>query len=792
MRVSEQWLREWVNPSLSTEALAEALTMAGLEVDAIEPAAPAFTGVVVGSIVDCRPHPEADRLQVCDVDAGGERLEVVCGAPNARPGLSAPLARAGAELPGGLQVQAAEVRGVASAGMLCSASELGLSDEADGLLELPESLAPGSDLRQALALDDTVLEIDLTPNRADCLGMIGIARDVAARTGAEMHTAEPQAVPAACDEQLPITLEAEADCPRYTGRVIRDVDPQAPTPIWMRERLRRAGIRSVSALVDITNYVMLEYGQPLHAFDLDRLSPPVTARRARAGETLTLLGGEQVELDDGVLVIADASGPVAFAGVMGGEATAVGDATTSIFLEAAHFHPATIAGRARRYGLHTDSSHRFERGVDFEAPRAASERATQLILSICGGRPGPINEVVATDALPHRAPIELRRERLEGLLGWSIEEAQVSGMLQRLGTRPESTEAGWRVQPPSWRFDMEREVDLIEEVARLYGFDNVPERPLRAPLHVAAAPEQRLDDRALRTTLVERGYFEAINYAFVDPQLQQRLTPEAEGLPLANPLSAELAVMRTSLWPGLLMAAQRNQHRQHERVRLFECGRIFRGQLDDLAQTPMLAGVAAGPRYAEQWDAPRRSVDFFDVKADIEALIAQTGEAEAFTFEPDEHPALHPGQCARIRRDGVAVGWLGTLHPEHSEALDLHGAPVLFELTLEALTGAALPRFQPISRYPSIRRDLAVLVDDSVAAGDLLRSAREAAGTHAVGSRLFDVYRGKGVPDGQKSVAMGLILQDYSRTLTDQDVDDVMTGVVARLQQQFGASLRGE
>ncbi|MFW6278304.1 MAG: phenylalanine--tRNA ligase subunit beta [Halorhodospira sp.] len=792
MRVSEQWLREWVDPSLSTNELAEALTMAGLEVDAIEPAAPAFQGMIVARIERCQPHPQAERLQVCTVDTGDTSLEIVCGAPNARAGLHAPLACPGAELPGEVRVETTEVRGVRSAGMLCSASELGLSEEASGLMELPQELTPGTDLRAALGLDDTILELDLTPNRADCLGMLGIARDVAARTGAALADPQPEPIAAACDERLPIELHAPEDCPRYLGRVIRGVNPQAPTPLWLRERLRRAGIRSVSALVDITNYVMLERGHPLHAFDRNRLTPPISVRRAMSGETLTLLSGDAIELDDGVLVIADATGPVAFAGVMGGQATAVSDGTTDIFLEAAHFNPATIAGRARRYGLHTDSSHRYERGVDFEASRAASERATALILAICGGTPGPINEATDIEALPQRRPIELRRQRLEQLLGWSIDPAHVSGLLQRLGTEPEVTTAGWLIQPPSWRFDMEREVDLIEEVARLYGFDNVPERPLKAPLHVANAPEQTLGDRQLRATLVERGYHEAIHYAFVDPQLQQRLEPETEALPLANPLSAELAVMRTSLWPGLLTSVQRNQHRQHERVRLLEQGRVFRGSLDELAQTPMLAGVCAGPRLPEQWDTSRRRVDFFDVKADVEALIAATGAPAAFTFEAAAHPALHPGQSARIRRDGRSVGWLGTLHPEHADALELQGAPVLFEIELEALTQAALPCFRPISRYPSIRRDLAVIVDEDVPAGDLLAAARAAAGTYAVDGWLFDVYRGKGIPEERKSVAMGLILQDYYRTLTDHDVDEVMAGVVARLQEQFGASLRGE
>ena len=792
MRVSEQWLREWVDPSLTTEELTETLTRAGLEVDGIEPAAPAFRGVVVGAVRDCRPHPEAERLQVCRVDAGDETFDVVCGAPNARPGLLAPLARAGAELPDGTVVEATTVRGAASQGMLCSAAELGLSDEAEGLLELPPGLSHGADLYTALGLDDTVLEIDLTPNRADCLGMIGVARDLAARTGAAMAATEPATVPAERDETVAVELQAPSDCPRYTARVIRGVDPTAPTPLWMRERLRRAGIRSVSALVDITNYVLLERGQPLHAFDLARLAPPITVRHAHAGESLTLIGGDAIELEAGTLVIADRNGPVAFAGVMGGEPTAVGDGTTDILLEAAHFAPAAIAGRARRHGLHTDSSHRFERGVDFEAPVPASERATQLILEICGGSAGPVTEQSEPAHLPRRDPLELRTQRLASLLGWAPEAEAVSALLYRLGLQPERTDEGWRVTPPSWRFDIEREVDLIEEVARLLGYDAVPERPLEAPLHVAPAPEQRLATDELRETLVERGYHEAINYAFVDPALQHRLDPEAAELHLANPLSAEMAVMRSSLWPGLLMSVQRNQHRQHERVRLFECGTTFRGTLDDLAQDPVIAGVCAGPLEPEHWDAQRRGADLFDVKADVEALLARTGAPGTFRFEPAEHPALHPGQCARILRDGAHAGWLGRLHPQHAEALELHGEPVLFELTEASLAEAALPSFRPLSRYPAIRRDLALVVDEQVAAADLVEAAAEAAGETLVATRIFDVYRGKGVPEGSKSIAMGLILQDYSRTLTDEDTEGILSSVVARLQGQFGASLRGE
>ncbi|MBK1734440.1 phenylalanine--tRNA ligase subunit beta [Halorhodospira abdelmalekii] len=794
MRVSEQWLREWVDPGLTTQELASALTMAGLEVDAVEPAAPPLRGVVVGEIVACAPHPAGDHLQICQVDAGGDGppVEVVCAAPNARLGLCAPLALEGAEIAEGRRVEAATVRGVVSHGMLCSAAELGLGDDHSGLLELPSDLPPGTDLYIALGLEDTVFEIDLTPNRADCLGMIGVAREVAAITEAPLNVQRPPAVGAGCEDRVAVELAAAPDCPHYCGRVIRTINARAETPLWMRERLRRAGIRCVSAVVDITNYVLLEFGQPMHAFDLGRLAPPVVVRRARSGESLTLLGGESVALDEEVLVITDRSGPIAFAGVMGGASTAVSDETRDVFLEAAFFNPATVAGRARRFGLHTDASHRFERGVDFAIARHACERATSLIIEICGGVPGPLQETSELSELPQRAPITLRRERLEGLLGWSLEPATVSAMLKRLGTEPEETPFGWRAQPPSWRFDLAREVDLIEEIARLYGYDAIPEHPLQAPLHVASAPEQQLGSEDLRQTLVERGYFEAITYAFVDPALQQRLDPECPPLSLANPLSSELAVMRTSLWPGLLKAMQHNQHRQHERVRLFEHGCVFRGSLDQLQQPAMLAGACCGPFYPEQWDGSRRGVDFYDLKADLEALIARTGAASEFTFQGARHPALHPGQCARIERAGRPVGWLGTLHPEHAAALELQGQPVLFEIALEALSEAELPAFRPISRYPAIRRDLALVVADTVPAGELLKAAQAAAGSLAVDAVLFDVYRGQGVPEGSKSIAMGLILQDYSRTLRDEDVEQAMRCVVDCLQSAYQASLRGE
>ncbi|MCG5529919.1 phenylalanine--tRNA ligase subunit beta [Halorhodospira halochloris] len=794
MRVSEQWLRELVNPPLSSQELAQALTMAGLEVDSVEPAAPQFQGIVIGEITSCAAHPDADNLQVCQVriDQNAEQFEVVCAAPNARPGIRVPFAPVGAQLADGREVEAAEVRGKKSTGMLCSAAELGLSDDHSGLLEITPDLPLGADLRVALDLDDTIFDIDLTPNRADCLGMTGVAREVSAITKTPFRGLQTINIGADRKDRVAVELASPADCSRYCGRVIRGINPQAPTPTWLRERLRRAGIRSVSAVVDITNYVMLELGQPMHAFDLNKLQPPIVVRRAQPNEKLELLGGEQkVELDEDVLVITDQSGPIAFAGVMGGAATAVNDQTQDIFLEAAFFNPATIAGRARRYGLHTDSSHRFERGVDYAAAAKASERATSLICEICGGSPGPLDDTFDPSALPRRSPIKLRRQRLESLLGWSLDDPTVTSMLESLGTDPQQLDDGWRVQPPSWRFDLEREVDLIEEVARLYGYNSIPERPLQAPLHVASAPEQEIGPEQLKQTLVERGYYEAITYSFVDPALQQQIDPDSQALPLANPLSAELAVMRTTLWPGLLKAAQHNQHRQHERVRLFELGGVFYGDLDNLAQTSRLAGVCCGPLVKEQWDGARRAADFFDVKADLEALLVRTGNMDEFTFVADKNPALHPGQSARIDMRGQPVGWIGTLHPEHATTLELSANTVLFEIDYSALAAARLPEFQAISRYPAVRRDIAVVVDNEISTDDLLRAARAQAGDLLVDLVLFDIYRGKGIPEGSKSVAMGLILQDYCRTLTEEDVERTTQAVLKHLQDEYQASLRG-
>ncbi len=791
MKVSEQWLREWVDPAISSAELVAQLTMAGLEVDSVEPAAPPFEKVVVGRVIDLIPHPDADRLWVATVAVGGaEPLQIVCGAPNVAVGLCAPAALIGAVLPGGLKIRPSKLRGVESQGMLCSAKELGLAESSDGLLPLPTDSRPGQNVRELLALDDTLIEIELTPNRGDCLGMEGIAREVATLNRREFRPLPVEAVEPVLDAVFPVTLLDPADCPRYVGRVIRNVDPAAETPLWMKERLRRAGMRSLGPLVDVTNYVMLELGQPMHAFDLGRLSGGIEVRRARPGDRLELLNGVVVEPDAETLLITDHAGPLALAGIMGGEISSCTDATRDVFLESAFFAPASMAGRARRYGLQTDSSYRFERGVDPQLQRRAAERATRLLIDMAGGQPGPIVEAVSSDHLPAEPAIRLRPERIRKLLGMDVPAAEVEGILRRLGMAVAVEMDHWLVAPPSSRFDIALEVDLIEEVARIYGYDRLPgNRPLTR-LEMPPQPEGQIGLERFRETLAQRGFQEAITYSFVDPVFQKCLDPEREPLALANPISADLAVMRTSLWPGLLKALIHNQKRQQPRVRLFEYGLNFVPADDGLLQEPYIGGVAAGTALPEQWDAPARPVDFFDLKADVEALLTLTGEPEAFVFVAAAHPALHPGQSARIERAGAVMGWLGALHPRVARELDVEGDAFAFELRLAGLQPARVPAFRELSRFPASRRDIAIVVDEAVSARAIQDCVRQHGGELLREVRLFDVYRGKGVPEGRKSLALGLILQDFSRNLTDNVVEETVSGIIAGLAEQFDATLR--
>ena len=795
MKFSENWLRQHVPTDATRERLAEVLTAIGLEVEDVAPLGEALEGVVVARIVSAERHPEADRLQVCQVDAGqGEPLQIVCGAPNARAGLVAPLATIGTRI-GELTIKAAKLRGVESNGMLCSAKELGIDADASGLLELPDDAPVGESLAGYLGLPDASIEIKLTPNRADCFSLRGIAFDVAAAVGSEVAAMEIEPVPAATEATLPVELQAGADAPRYLGRVIEGVDASAPTPVWMAERLRRSGVRPVSLLVDITQYVMLELGQPMHAFDRDLLQGPVGVRRARAGETLKLLDGREVALDGEFLAVTDADRVVALAGVMGGFDTRVTDATRNVFLESAHFAPAAIIGRSRRLGLHTDAAHRFERGVDPALPRTAIELATRLVLDIAGGRPGPVVEAVLEEHLPQPQSIVLRRARLARVLGLEVPDAEVARILRALGMDVTTLDEGWRVLPPSRRFDIAIEEDLIEEVARIHGYDAIPATLPGGAARIAAPSETRAGEDELRAQMVARGYFEAVNFAFVDQSLLQAWQADAGAVVLANPLSAELGVMRTQLLPGLVAAAARNLARQQARVRLFELGKVFAQAADGEApvETPRLAAVIQGGAQAEQWGAAARPADFHDLKGDLESLAACTGAR--LEFRSTDAPHGHPGRSAEVVRvDGeapVRLGWIGELHPRLLRALDLEGPLLAFELDLEPLRHRALPRAAALSRFPSVRRDLAFVAPEGVPWAALEASIRQAAGPLLAELRLFDRYVGKGVDPGFRSLATGLILQDNSRTLTESDVDVAVAAVIAALQQEHGARIRG-
>ncbi|WP_372610002.1 phenylalanine--tRNA ligase subunit beta [Halomonas sp.] len=793
MKFSEQWLRDWVSPPLATRALADQITMAGLEVDAVEPVAAAFSEVVVAEVVGKEPHPDADKLNVCRVDDGsGDTLPVVCGAPNVAVGQKVPFARVGAVLPGGFTIKKANLRGQESRGMICSASELGLEEEASaGILVLPPSAVVGGDFRTFMGLDDHTIEVDLTPNRGDCLSLKGLAREVAVLNRQAVTGPVIEPVSASHDESFPVRVEDSERCPRYLGRLIKGVDVGAETPLWMVERLRRSGIRSIDPVVDVTNYVMLELGQPLHAFDLANLQGTVIVRLAREGERLVLLDGQTISLDDATLVIADERGPLAIAGVMGGEYSGVNAETRDIFLESAFFSPLAVAAQARAFGLHTDASHRFERGVDPELPREAAERATALLLEITGGAPGPLVEVTSHSHLPARSRIQLRAARLEQALGKSLPVDEVSEILERLGTVVTADADGWVAEAPSWRFDMAIEEDLIEEVARIHGYNRLPVRRPSARLALRPDHEARTPLARLRQQMVARGYQEAVTYSFIAPELQRALLPEAVSPVLANPISSDLSVMRASLFPGLVRALQYNLNRQQHRVRLFETGLVFRGELDNLHQTPMLGALVCGARLPEGWAGGKESVDFFDLKGDLESLLAMGGEADAWRFEPSEHPALHPGQCARLLHRGEEAGWIGTLHPAVRGELGLKVDALLFEVRLDALTQGRVPAFSPLSRFPEVRRDLAFLVDEHLPVQSLLDTLHRQAGDWLVASRLFDVYQGQGVPEGRKSVALGLTWQHPSRTLNDDEINQLVDAIVTESRQHLGAELRG-
>jgi len=791
MKIVESWLREWINPDVEMEALGERLTMAGHEVDEISIEGAGLDGVVVAEVLEVTRHPDADRLSVCKVTTdGSETVDVVCGAPNVIAGMKSPLATPGVKLPNGIKLRKSKIRGVVSNGMLCSAVELGLGEESDGIISLPADAPVGESLSDYLHLPDAVIDFDLTPNRGDCFSVLGIARDVSALTGAAMKSVDVDPIAATIKDTHPVELKLPQGCPVFAGRVIRNIDPAAKTPLWMAEKLRRAGLRAIHPVVDVTSYVMLELGQPLHAYDLSLVSGPIRPRMAKNGEKLVLLDEKEVELNDGTLVIADDSGAIGMAGIMGGLSTAVSDSTTDVFFEAAFFPQEFIAGRARTYGLHTDASLRFERGVDPEGQARSIEKATALLLEISGGEAGPLVLQTADEFLPKRDSIRLRRDRISTLLGLEIDDETVVSILRHLGLEVSDGEDGWDVIAPSHRFDIEIEVDLIEEIARIYGYDAIPEATAIAATPLETVTESIIEIDRVADTLVARDYQEVITYSFIDADSNTRLSGVTSELVLSNPISTDMSVMRSSLWPGMLDALASNVSRQQDRVRLFEIGKSFHGSLGEHQEIVRIAGVCSGAVQPEQWGGQSQPIDFFDIKSDVVALLEMAGDLSEVKFLPTEHPALQPGQAASIVRDEQQIGLIGKLHPKHSKAFELKRDVYLFELDAAAALTSAVPRAVSVSRYPSIRRDIAVIVDDNISADELILAIESSAPGLISTVRIFDIYKGQGIEAGLKSVALGLILQETSRTLTDVDADAAMTAAVQKLEEKFAAKLR--
>jgi len=806
MKFSESWLREWVNPALSSDELAHQITMAGLEVDGVDPVAGEFSGVVIGEVVECGPHPDADKLQVTKISLGdyssatvekGELVDIVCGAKNCRLGLKVAVATVGAVLPGDFKIKKAKLRGVPSFGMLCSESEIGLADDSAGIMELASDAPLGQCVREYLDLDDVTIDVDLTANRGDCLGIKGLAREVGVLNSLEVTEPTISKVAPTIDDVLTINIEANEACPRYLGRVIKGINPSATTPLWMVEKLRRCGTRSIDPVVDVTNYILLELGHPMHAFDLAKLDGSVNVRFANKEEKLTLLDENEVTLKEGTLVIADDSKALAMAGIFGGLESGVTTNTTDIFLESAFFAPLAILGKARQYGLHTDSSHRYERGIDPTLQHDAIERATELLLSIVGGQAGPVVEAKSDADIPQIKDVSLRREKLDARIGHHIEDDKVTEILTRLGftvsTTGEGVDKVWQVVVSAYRFDIKIEVDLIEEVARIYGYNNIPNISPKATLKMCEKKEAKLSLSNLKQVLVNRDYQEAITYSFVDPKVQALLHPEQAVMTLPHPISSEMSVMRLSLWTGLLQAMVYNQNRQQGRVRLFEAGLRFvpdESAENGVRQQNMIAGVISGQRVDEHWSMEKSATDFYDIKGDVEAVLALTCDAQGYEFSKAEVDALHPGQTAKITKNGIYVGCVGALHPELERKLGLNGRTLIFELLLSEVLVQKIPEASDISRFPANRRDLAIVVKEEVDAKKVLQLIEKVGGNYLIDLNLFDVYQGQGIDDGFKSLAIALVLQDTSKTLEEKDITDVIDRVVETLKTELNASLR--
>ncbi|MES2624322.1 MAG: phenylalanine--tRNA ligase subunit beta [Pseudomonadota bacterium] len=790
MKFSECWLREWVNPALGTDELIKLLTMAGLEVDSIDQAAAQFSGVVVGEVLSTTKHPDAEKLSVCEVSDGKEVLQVVCGASNVRAGLKVPFAKIGAILSTELKIKKAKLRGIESNGMLCSATELGLAEESDGLFELPSTAPTGANIRKYLQLDDVVIDVDLTPNRGDCLSIAGLAREVGVLTRTDITPPQISSVAASISDTFNVELSDPLDCPRYLGRIIRNINPDAQTPLWMEEKLRRSGLRPIDPVVDVTNFVLLELGQPMHAFDFGKLEGGIRVRRASQDEKLVLLDGKEVKLTPNTLVIADHQKAIAMAGIMGGKQTAVGPKTTQIFLESAFFAPLAIAGRARSYGMHTDAAHRYERGVDYNLAPIAMERATALLLEIVGGQAGPVIEAKAT--LPVIPPVTLRAQRIEALLGMSLPADEVNDILLRLGLQQVSADmdkATWSI--PSWRFDLSIEADLIEECARVYGYDKLPVTYSQTSLSLQHQPERITPLKSIRSACVGLGYQEVVTYSFVEPELAEILALNKEdAITLANPISQDMSVMRSNLWPGLILTLKHNQNRQQTRMRLFESGLVFSKKDNEITQTIKVGCLIWGAHQQEQWATKERDVDFFDIKGDAETILSLTHALEEFSFQPGKHPALQPGQSAQIYRQGMAVGWIGALHPKIIQALDVPGKVYLLELDYELIKPGNVAVVTELSRFPLVRRDLALTVDKAVSAGSIHDLLKKTAGSDLKELIIFDLYEGQNIAAGKKSLALGLTFQHPSRTLADAEINPIIDNCINALAATFNAELR--
>jgi len=791
MLISINWLKKWVDLDLGADELAGKLTASGLEVDTVKPVATEFSDVVVALITDCGPHPDADKLQICTIDHGEtEPVQVVCGAPNARAGIKIPLAKVGAVIGADFKIRKAKLRGVESFGMACSARELGLSDDHSGLMELPEDAPLGTDLRDYLELDDQVIEVELTPNRADCLSIQGVAQDVSASCRAGLKVLEINGVTAAINDAVEVSLKQPDDCPRYVGRIIRGIDPTAASPLWMVEALRRSGIRSISATVDATNYVLMELGQPMHAFDLDKLQGDISVRRGRDGESLELLDGKQVDLDDSLLAICDEAGPVALAGIMGGLDSGVTDSTKNILLESAYFKPSTISGKARDLGLHTDASHRFERGVDPKGQVRAIERITALLLDMVGGEAGPLVHAVSEEHVPVQNQVRLRHARLNRVLGVEIEASVVTRILEDLRMQPEFDQGSWVITAPSDRFDIEIEEDLIEEVARIFGYDNITAALPAGELDPGVISEGQVSLQSIQQSLCAAGYQEAINYSFTSHAQLAQFSMDENVLPLANALSADLEVMRTALLPGLMDTVSRNLRRQQDSARFFETGTVFTQQ-DSLTESSHVAAVACGNVEPEQWGRKSRKTDFFDLKGDLEALLSLRGEKGEVEFRNSQFTWLHPGQAAMVSVDGIDIGWAGSVHPSILKALEIKDPVLAFELDINLLSKREIPITKNISRFPSVRRDLALLVPENISFSEIRRNVIDLSGDLLIDLVLFDLYSGQNVEKGYKSLAIGLILQNVSCTLTDEVVDSLIQNVVQGMEKRLDAQLRG-